>query len=47
MELCPNLSKEDVERLGRAGVEVSRTDRGSKGTLEVKIMLGLADELMR
>ena len=47
IELCPDLTQADEERLGSAGVEVSRPERGRKGTVEVKIMLEQADELMR
>ena len=47
IELCQYLSTEEEERLGMAEVEVSRPDRGKKGTVEVKVMLDSADELMR
>ena len=41
IDLCPDVSQEDEERLGNAHVEVSRPERGRKGTEEVKIMLEL------
>ena len=47
IELCNDLSKEEEERLGRANVEVSRPERGKKGTVEVKVMLNDADALLR
>ena len=47
IDLCNNLSQEEEERLGGAGVELSRPERGRKGTVDVKITLDQADELLR
>ena len=47
IELCQDLSQEEEERLGGANVEVSRPERGRKGTIELKLMLNDADSLMR
>ena len=47
IELCNDLSQQEEERLVKSDVEVSRPDRGRKGTVEVKVMLNNEDELMR
>ena len=46
-ELCSDISQEEQQRLGGADVEVSRPDKGRKGTVEVKIVLDQADTLLR
>ena len=47
IELCKDLSQEEEERPRTADVEVVRTDRGRKGTVEIKMMLNNEDALMR
>ena len=47
IELCSNLSEKEEQQLGGAEVEVSRPERGRKGTVDVKIVLNQADELLR
>ena len=44
---CHDLSQEDQERLVEADVTVTKSERGKKGTLDVKIKLDQANELMR
>ena len=46
IDLCHNLSQEEEERLGGAGVELSRPEKGRKGTVDLKITLDQADELL-
>ena len=44
---CKDLSQAEQERLGEADVTVTKSEKGKKGTLDVKIKLDHEDELMR
>ena len=44
---CHDLSQVEQDRLGEADVTVTKAEKGKKGTLDVKIRLDSADELMR
>ena len=47
IELCTNLSNKEEEKLGGAGIEMFRPERGRKGTVDIKITLDQADELLQ
>ena len=44
---CAKLTQEEQERLLGADVTVTKPEKGKKGTVDVKIKLNLADDLMR
>ena len=44
---CADLTQEEQERLLGADVTVTKPEKGRKGTVDVKIKLNLADDLMR